>query len=72
MKKRTYGNLHIENKRGQEERQIGKHVKEGRRVTLEKKKKKKKKRRSGRERELVYILLEMKGGKWVGMKWGSG
>ncbi len=54
-------------------------MKEGRRVTLEKKKKK---RRSGRERELVYILLEMKGGKvgryerqvgmkggkWVGMK----
>jgi hypothetical protein len=54
-------------------------VKEGRRVTLEKKKKKK--RRSGRERELVYILLQMKGGKWVGryergkwvgMKWESG
>jgi hypothetical protein len=43
---------------------MGKHVKEGRRVDLEKKKKKK--RRSGREREVVYILLEMKGGKWLG------
>ncbi len=73
----TYCNLHLENKRGQEEQQIGKHVKEGKRVTLEKKKEEEEEEEAkwARERVGIYSVRNERGevgryemGKWVGMK----